>query len=174
MATFTRRVVIGNSAAGEAVVLTDEPIEAVSRGLGHGIVGSEMWSTEATPVDASEAGEAAQRQGFVKHYNNYNYVGSGQGTTFRITRWEPGHARFTHRTQTVDYDVVLEGEIDLELDDSRTVHLRAGDVVILRGCRHTWMNRSDRPAVTAFVLIDAEQVQSASGPLAVEFPAPRS
>ena len=172
MTASTRRVIVGNSEKGDALLIADETIEAVSRGLGEGITDSEMWSTDAMPVDASEAGEASQREGFLKHYNEFDYVGSGAGTTFRITRWEPGHARFTHRTQTVDYDVVLEGEIDLELDGGKTVHLKAGDVVILRGCRHTWMNRSGRPAVTAFMLIDAKPFQSGSGLLQVEFPQP--
>lgn len=97
-APSTRRIVVGNSEKGEAVVTSDEEINAVSRGLGPGITGSEIWSTNSMPVDPSEAGEAAQRQGFIKHYNDYNYVGSGAGSTFRITRWEPGHAIFTHRT----------------------------------------------------------------------------
>lgn len=172
MSPAIRRVVVGNTAAGEAVLVSDEQIAVVPRGTGHGIVGSEMWSTDAMPVDSSKAAEADQRQGFVKRFNHFNYVGNGQGTTFRITRWEPGHARFTHRTRTLDYDVVLEGEIDLELDGGETVHLKAGDVVVMRGARHTWMNRGDKTAVTAFMLIDATPVDSTSGPLAVEFPPP--
>ena len=168
----TRRVVVGNSTSGEAIVISDEEVKAVSRGLGPGITGSEIWSTDSMPVDPSTAGEVSQRQGFIKHYNEYNYVGSGQGTTFRITRWEPGHARFTHRTQTVDYDIVLQGQIDLELEGGSTVHLKAGDVVVLRQCTHTWMNRSGKPAVTAFMLLDALPFESSSGPLDVVFPSP--
>lgn len=170
--TSTRRVVAGNSADGKAIVLSDEELPVVSRGLGPGISGSEIWSTDSMPVDPSKASEVFQRHGFLKHFNNYNYVGSGQGTTFRITRWEPGHAIFTHRTQTVDYDIILEGEIDLDLEDGNTVHLKTGDVVVLRQCTHTWMNRSDRAAVTAFMLLDALPFESSSGPLTVKFPSP--
>lgn len=58
-----------------------------------------------------------------------------------------------HRTDTVDYDIVLDGEIWLELDDGVTTHLRAGDVVVQCGARHAWRNKSDRTATMCFVLI---------------------
>lgn len=172
MAYEVRRVVAGNNEAGAAVVISDEVIPAVSRGVGRNITGSEMWSTDAMPVDNSADAEIKQRKGYIKVYNDYNYVGSGQGTTFRITHWEPGHALFPHRTQTTDYDIVLSGEIDLELEDGQVVHLKAGDVVVLRGCTHTWINRSDKPAVTAFMLIDAAPVEVAGGMLKPIFPVP--
>ena len=59
-----------------------------------------------------------------------------------------------HTTDSVDYDIVLDGEVWLELDDE-TVHLRQGDVVVQNGTRHAWRNQSDRPATLAFVLIGA-------------------
>jgi hypothetical protein len=62
---------------------------------------------------------------------------------------EPG----MHRTETVDYDIVLEGEIWLELDDRATTHLRTGDVAIQCGTRHAWRNKGDRTATMCFVLI---------------------
>ena len=60
-----------------------------------------------------------------------------------------------HRTKTIDYGIVLEGEIALILSDSE-VCLKAGDVVVQRGTDHAWENRSDKPARMAFVLLDAE------------------
>ena len=169
MGLEVRRVVAANTAAGRATVISDEVIPAVSRGVGRNITGSEMWSTPTLPADNSAAGEAEQRRGFVKVFNDHNYVGTGAGTTFRINRWDPGHAIFTHRTETLDYDIILEGEIDLELEDGEVVHLKAGDVVIMRGCTHTWINRSDKPAVTAFMLIDALPVETAAGLLRTDF-----
>ncbi|WP_199241058.1 cupin domain-containing protein [Naasia lichenicola] len=59
-----------------------------------------------------------------------------------------------HQTETIDYDIVLDGEIWLELDDE-TAHLRTGDVVIQTGTRHAWRNNGDRPATMCFVLIGA-------------------
>ena len=60
-----------------------------------------------------------------------------------------------HRTDSVDYDIVLDGEIWLELDEE-TVHLRAGDVVVQEGTRHAWRNNSDQPATLCFVLIGVD------------------
>jgi quercetin dioxygenase-like cupin family protein len=168
MTLVVRRVVTGHDAKGRAIVASDERITAVSRRIGANITGCEMWSTERMPVDNSEAAAAAQRAGFVKRYN---YVGTGQGVAFRITEWAPGHARFTHRTETLDFAIVLSGEIDLELDDGEVVHLRTGDVVIQRGTIHTWVNRGSVPAVTAFVLIDAAPVEANGELLRTVWPA---
>ncbi|HET7597649.1 MAG TPA: cupin domain-containing protein, partial [Burkholderiales bacterium] len=64
-----------------------------------------------------------------------------------------GRHPFMHRTETIDYAVVLEGEIVLLLDDE-DVPLKAGDVVIQRGTHHAWSNRSDKPCRMLYVLID--------------------
>ena len=63
-----------------------------------------------------------------------------------------------HRTRTVDYAVIMSGEIDMELDGS-TTHLKAGDVVVQRGTVHNWANRGTEPCVIAFVLIAAKPVE---------------
>ncbi len=60
-----------------------------------------------------------------------------------------------HRTQSIDYDMVLEGEIWLELDDGVTKHLQAGDIVIQGAVRHAWRNKSESPAKMLFVLMGA-------------------
>ena len=124
MAMKVRRIVTGHNSAGKAVVKTDEQITAVPRGVGANISGCEIWSTNQMPVDNSAAADAANGLALVKHNN---HVGTGQGTAFRITEFAPGHARFTHRTETVDYVVVLAGEIDLEFDNGEGVHLKVGD-----------------------------------------------
>jgi len=168
MTLQVRRIVTGHDTDGKAVVASDERLTAVSRRIGANITGCEIWSTDRMPVDNSAAADAAQRAGFVKRYN---YVGTGQGTTIRITEWAPGHARFTHRTETVDYAILLSGEIDLELDNVETVHLKPGDVVVQRGTIHTWINRGSVPAVTAFILIDAKPVEVNGEELRTVFPA---
>jgi len=168
MTLQVRRIVTGHDAQGKAIVASDERLTAVSRRIGANITGCEMWSTDRMPVDNSEAAGAAQRAGFVKRYN---YVGTGEGTTFRITEWAPGHARFTHRTETVDYAILLSGEIDLELENGVVVHLRPGDVVVQRGTTHTWVNRGWVPAVTAFILIDAKPAEVNGELLRTLFPA---
>jgi mannose-6-phosphate isomerase-like protein (cupin superfamily) len=168
MTLVVRRIVTGHDAKGKAVVARDERLTAVSRRIGANITGCEIWSTDRMPVDNSEAAGAAQRAGFVKRYN---YVGTGQGTTIRITEWAPGHARFTHRTETVDYAILLSGEIDLELENDEVVHLKPGDVVVQRGTTHTWVNRGSVPAVTAFILIDANPAEVNGELLRTIFPA---
>ena len=102
MAMKVRRIVTGHNVSGKAIVKTDEQVTSVSR-VAAGISGCEIWSTDQMPIDNSAAADAAQRAGFVKHSN---YVGDGGGTTFRINEWAPGHAGFTHRTETMDYVMV--------------------------------------------------------------------
>jgi len=168
MTLVVRRIVTGHDADGKAVVATDERLTAVSRRIGAHITGCEIWSTDQMPVDNSAAADAAQRAGFVKRYN---YAGTGGGTAFRVTEWAPGHARFTHRTETVDYAILLSGEIDLELDSGEVVHLKPGDIVVQRGTIHTWVNRGSVPAVTAFILIDAKPAEVNGEVLRTIFPA---
>ena len=119
MALEVRRIVTGHDANGKAIVKTDERLPAVSRlGRPH-IAGCEIWSTDKMPVDnTSDEAEAAQRAGFVKRYN---YVGTGQGTVIRITEFAPGAPKFMHRTETLDYALLLSGECDLELDSGETL-----------------------------------------------------
>jgi hypothetical protein len=60
-----------------------------------------------------------------------------------------------HVTQTVDYAILLDGELWLELDDGATVHLDAGDIVVQQATRHGWRNKGERPATIAFVMLGA-------------------
>jgi len=157
MALKVRRIVTGHNASGIAVVKSDELVPGVTRGIA-GIVGCELWSTDQMPVDNSAAADAAQRAGFVKH-KIPNYVGTGRGTTFRIDEIAPGAARFTHRTETLDYCIQLSGEVDCELEGGEVVHLKAGDIFINRGGLHTWVNKGSVPSVGAAVMIDAKYVE---------------
>jgi quercetin dioxygenase-like cupin family protein len=158
MTLEVRRIVTGHDEFGKGIVVSDEKMKAVSRGLGPNISGCEIWSTNSMPVDNSMEAEAAQRAGFVK---KYNYVGNGQGTTIRIVEWAPGHAMFPHHTETMDYSMVLSGEIDVEFDSGQVVTMRQGDVIVMRGVTHNWKNKSTVPAVTAFILIDAAPFEAA-------------
>jgi quercetin dioxygenase-like cupin family protein len=160
MTLKVRRIVTGHDEFGKGIVVSDEKLTAVSRGMGPNISGCEIWSTDSMPVDNSTEADASQRAGFVK---KYNYVRSGQGTTVRITEWAPGHAIFPHRTETLDYSILLSGEIDVELDGGEVVHMKAGDVIVMRGITHCWKNKASVPAVTAFILIDAEAPTARNG-----------
>src|SRR5215469_3486296 len=166
MALEVRRVITGHDAKGKAVVARDEVLKAVAR-RGPYLSGCEIWSTDQMPADNSAEGEAAQRQGFVKRYN---YVGNGEGTVIRITQLEPGGPKFMHRTETVDYAIILSGEYDLELDSGEVAHLKAGDIVVQRGTMHAWVNHGPAPAVFAFILIDADPATEGGAPLRTHYP----
>ncbi len=79
------------------------------------------------------------------------------GTVFRVVEYKPGVASRMHRTETVDYAVVLSGEIEMQLDETK-VHLRAGDVLVQQGTLHDWINRGTAPCIIAFVLVPAKPV----------------
>ena len=81
-----------------------------------------------------------------------------QWQVFRVVEFAPGVAPRVHRTDSIDYAVVMSGEIDMELDDS-VIHLKAGDVLVQRGTIHNWVNRGTEACVIAFILIDAKPVE---------------
>jgi quercetin dioxygenase-like cupin family protein len=168
MALAVRRVITGHDKNGKAIIARDETLDAVQR-RGPYLTGCEIWSSNTMPVDNSAEAEAAQRQGFVKRYN---YVGNGEGTVIRITQLLPGGPKFMHRTETLDYAIILSGECDLELDDGKTVHLKERDVVIQRGTMHAWVNNGTAPCVFAFILIDAKPAEAGGETLRTHYPVP--
>ncbi len=148
MAVQVRRVVTGHDTSGRAVVKIDEVAKnVISRRPGQ--TSCVVWTTESFPVDNTGDNDQGPRQ-----------VGTtlNNGTVFRIVEFAPGVAPRNHRTDSIDYAIVVSGEIDMELDDS-VVHLKAGDVVVQRGTIHNWANRGTAPCTIAFVLIDAKPVE---------------
>ena len=142
-----RRVVTGHDADGRAVVKIDELVSNVtSRRPGH--AATVVWTSEGYPVNNDGDEDAGKRDGVIPLPN---------GTVFRVIQYDPGVAPRMHRTDSIDYCVVMSGEIDMRLDDE-TVHLKAGDVVVQRGTIHDWVNNGTEPCMIAFVLIDAKPV----------------
>lgn len=148
----TRRIITGHLPDGRSVVLSDSPVPHV-RSL-PGAQFDEVWSVPSAQVvlGLEPAGEPTSGEAQIA-------LGSGAGNLIRAIDFAPpsggGSRSPMHRTKTLDYGIVLEGEITLILDDGETL-LKAGDVVIQRGTDHAWENRSDAPAKMVFVLIDAE------------------
>jgi quercetin dioxygenase-like cupin family protein len=167
MALRTRRIVTGHDENGKAIVTSDEVMEGMSHPTRPYIARCEIWSTDTMPVDNSEAAGPAQQAGFVKRYN---YVGTGQGAVIRVTEFAPGAPKFMHRTETVDYAILLKGECDLELDDGKTAHMKQGDIVVQRGTMHAWVNNGTSPAVFAFILIDADPAEAGGQKLTTHYP----
>lgn len=148
-----RRVVTGHTTDGVSVVLSDGPVP-VSRELpDDGVYFHEIWNTAGAPapVTAVEEIEPTER--------DLTVPPSPSGTKIRINEFLPDHLDErglqspVHRTESIDYGIVLEGQITLILDDSE-VTLHAGDVVVQRGTDHAWANRGDVPAKVAFILVD--------------------
>jgi quercetin dioxygenase-like cupin family protein len=148
MALQLRRVVTGHDDKGRAVVKIDEVPKNLVSGR-PGATAFVVWTTESFPVNNTGDADEGLRQ-----------VGTtlNNGTVFRVVEFGPGVAPRNHRTDSIDYAVVMSGEIDMELDDS-VVHLKAGDVLVQRGTIHNWINRGTQPCVIAFVLIDAKPVE---------------
>jgi quercetin dioxygenase-like cupin family protein len=167
MALQVRRIVTGHDANGKAIVASDDRMTGASAPVRPGISRVELWSADKMPVDNSEAAAAAQRKGFVVRHN---YVGSGQGNVCRVVEFAPGGAKFMHRTETLDYAILLKGECDLELDDGKTVHMNQGDICVQRGTIHAWVNNGSLPCVFAFILIDADPVEAGGQKLTTHYP----
>jgi quercetin dioxygenase-like cupin family protein len=87
---------------------------------------------------------------------------SADGAVFRFVEYQPGVAPRNHRTETVDYAVVISGEIEMELE-GEVVRLRRGDVLVQQGTIHNWVNRGRDPCVIAFVLVPAKGAKDAVG-----------
>lgn len=174
-----RRIVTGRDENGKSRVLIDEPAStrwehADWPGLG----ATQMWVSDKTPADNSGSEDATARP-----FRGEPPVG---GVSFMVVQFppesdldkmtpeevkrikDPSHGSGLgsvdvdpdgpagmHATRTLDYDLVLSGKLTLVLDHEE-VELSAGDVVVLRGDRHTWENRSDEPAVMAVIMVDAE------------------
>ena len=142
-----RRVVTGHDKNGKSVFVSDGATPTVKpRGEAAFF---ELWNTNTMPAPISglEPSEPTDRE-LVLPPRAY-------GTIIRMTTFPPGRRSPMHRTETIDYGIVMEGEVYLVLDDSETA-LHAGDVVIQRGTDHAWDNRSDQWAKMVFILIDGQ------------------
>ena len=180
MSGKVRRVVTGHDANGKAIVLEDRLAPNVRTNphrAGH--VSIELWKTKASPVpiareeaDPTEGpkiqipgpngtvfriSEIAPETEEIRNVDPekaravFKAWGNEAGSTFGDNRRHP----WMHRTETVDYAVVLEGEVVMLLDDTE-VHLKQGDVVIQRGTNHAWSNRSKNVVRMLYVLIDGK------------------
>jgi quercetin dioxygenase-like cupin family protein len=184
MARSVRRVVTGHDATGKAVVVSDGPAPFVHINRHHpDWVSADIWRTDQSPAavlarpgepTAGPRRQLPQPRGTVLRINHFPpepasvramtaedakrafaALGNESASTFA----ENGQHPMMHRTETIDYAIVLFGEMTMLLDDEEVV-LKAGDVLVQCGTNHAWSNRSDEPAAIAFVLIDGEYEQA--------------
>ena len=179
MAGTVRRVVTGHDEEGRSIVQEDgAPPRSVTLGGEGGTTFHEIWTTPATPAPIDRASGEPPETGIrllppvggtrIRILD----IPPDDGTIAALTPEAvrglfeaigAGHAvghgagaerhPLMHRTETVDYGIMIEGEITLILDEGETV-VRPGDVVVQRGTNHAWGNRSQANARIAFVLID--------------------
>jgi mannose-6-phosphate isomerase-like protein (cupin superfamily) len=172
-----RRIVTGHDPDGKAVILSDGAVPKVFDELGPpGLAFMEIWETRAAPapiaprepeptdhdlrllppahgvririVDLPPEGEGGTRAG-ADPQAVFEKIGAPHA-------WSADAKHpFMHRTETIDYGIVLEGEVTLIVDRGETV-VRAGDIVVQRGTNHAWANRSKARCRIAFVLIDGK------------------
>jgi mannose-6-phosphate isomerase-like protein (cupin superfamily) len=174
MAKAVRRIVTGHRADGRSTVLMDSAAPNVKqRAAGNG--STLLWVTDESPADVSGATDRAAREigvpppprgsifrlaefppGVGGEVRDNETVLRDFGIGPDVARGHPPRHPAIHRTRSIDYVVVLEGEIDLLLDDG-DVRLKAGDVVVQQGTNHAWINRGAVTCRLAMVFIDAEE-----------------
>lgn len=140
-----RRVVTGHDGAGKSLVISDSDIpgRAIPGGRANFAL---IWKTVVSPVDNDDdTDRAAEPTGLTE----------AGGSVLRVVDLPPGSKSPLHRTSSLDYGIVISGDVDLELDDGAIVSLNAGDIVVQRGTIHAWINRGTTIARMAFVLLDA-------------------
>jgi quercetin dioxygenase-like cupin family protein len=174
-----RRIVTGHDAQGRAVFQSDGPVPRVQRiGGEHGPLFFEVWNTTETPARIDAASGETPEEGIrlappkngtrirvldippdddrldnitpEEAQAHFAEVGAGEASSHGGEGSRHAHM---HRTETIDYGIVLEGELVLILDEGETT-CRPGDIIIQRGTNHGWANRSDKNCRIAFILID--------------------
>ncbi len=172
-----RRVVTGHDGNGKAIFASDEEVDPVTMDLLPGAGFHRLWGADWAPVFPDEGGPTAQPTYFppVGGYRFELFSVPPPAGSIRadvdfeaalaeineklpglMTYVEPDHPGM-HTTDTIDFEVVLSGEVILELDDGVEKVLRPGDTVVQNGTRHRWMNRSSEPAVLAFFITGAHR-----------------
>jgi quercetin dioxygenase-like cupin family protein len=145
-----RRVVTGHNAAGKAIVLSDEVVVGPPE-MAPGIEGMPLWTTEGFP---------AGNDGDKDTKDDVAGITKPNGTVFTLVTFGPGCTELPHRTSSIDYGIIVSGEIDMAVEDGAPVHLKAGDVYVQRGTMHTWINHGSGPCTIAVAIIDAKPVEA--------------
>lgn len=181
MPNSTRRLVTGHDTNGRATILSDAPVPIFSPKNRPGVEVTNLWVTTETPASLIDTTDRTQgpvalippANGTVFRIVEFSpekdwidridreaaresFASFGAEQALDDSE-EPRHP-LMHKTETIDYAIVLSGECYMVLDDSEVV-VTAGDVIIQRGTNHAWSNRSDRPCRIVFVLIDGTREQ---------------
>jgi quercetin dioxygenase-like cupin family protein len=141
-----RRVVTGHTPAGKAIFNSDACHEMDNINNGEAWF-AKLWATDTMPADCNDPRDGALLSSGLSLAN---------GTVLRMVDIPPHGRSPMHRTSSIDYGIVIQGEVHLELDDKQVVKLTQGDVVVQRGTIHAWENKTHEFARMIFVLVDAK------------------
>lgn len=139
-----RRIVTDHDAAGKAVISSDAVMDNVGQ-LRSGNFNSLLWVTDDSPAEIEGSEDPALRKMDIEP--------PARGTVFRVLELMPGKTAYMHRTNTIDYAIVMSGKCIMELDDGATVDMAAGDVMVQRATWHGWANPHAEPCQIIFILI---------------------
>lgn len=172
-----RCVVTGRDSSGKSVIVRNTPVDPVTVSALPGYEFRRVWGSDSVPQLPSDGTPPAQPRYFPPRHGfrfafftippdtstGLEEVGTASALE-EIERKLPGMVEVLepdhpgmHTTDTVDFDVVISGEVCLELDDGAEVTLKAGDCVVQNGTRHAWHNRSSENCVVAVTLVGAER-----------------
>ena len=141
-----RRVVTGHDREGRAVLRSDDRFETQLIPGGDAAFAL-LWTTESVPADNNDETDGRLRDAGLT---------LDRGSVIRVVDMMPGGVSPMHRTNSIDYGIVMSGEVELELDDGATTRLGPGDIVVQRGTIHLWRNPSTSQACRiVFVLTEA-------------------
>jgi len=142
---LVQRVVTGHDENGRAIFKSEDfsPTKMIPTGDAAFLL---LWTTETVPADNNDETDGRDRDAGVT---------LNGGSVIRITDILPGQQSPFHRTNSIDYGIVMQGEIELELEDGRKKTIGENGVIIQRGTNHLWRNTSDKPCRIAFILIEA-------------------
>ncbi|MFM2367767.1 MAG: hypothetical protein RL619_63 [Bacteroidota bacterium] len=151
-----RRIVTGHTHEGTAVFTSDEKFETVIIPTGDAAM-STLWTTATVPADCNDETDGAKRDAGTTLKG---------GSVIRIVDMLPGASSPLHRTDSIDYGIIISGEIELELENNISKRIGAGEIIIQRGTIHKWKNPSETEVCRiVFVLIEAKPYEINGIPL---------
>lgn len=155
MESRVRRLVTSHDENGKARFSQDSELPSVEVATGDALF-SLVWTTATVPADNMDETDGAQREAGTTLKG---------GSVLRVVDFKPGACSPMHRSNSIDYGIVLEGELSLELDSGEVKVIRKGDIVIQRGTNHRWIAHPELWSRMAFILIEAPPVVIGGKPL---------
>ncbi|MDB5703612.1 MAG: cupin protein [Sphingomonas bacterium] len=139
------RIVTGHDRGGWSILQSVDTLRPVTTGAGD-VAFAEVWATPEVPANLNDGSDGGR------------VSGDTGGSMIRVVDFLPGRKSRMHRSWSIDYAIVLDGEIELQLDSGEVQHLDTGDIVVQRGTNHLWRNPGTEPCRVVFILIEAVPV----------------